>query len=199
VAREVHDDALQRVALIRHEVEALSRSDTDPADPEGRQHLEAIAEEVADLGVTLRSVAHELHPSLIADVGLARALDALVADYHRTDGMTVHLTVPEEPVDLAPAGALALYRITQEALRNVIRHAGVLEANVALTLRDGLAVLTISDRGAGFQVGAARERPSLGLTSMKERAGMAGGRVSVTSSPGQGTTIEVTVPRLRPA
>ncbi len=191
VAREVHDDALQRVAVIRHEVESLRR--TAPAEAELHKRLNAIAEEVADLSVALREVAHELHPSLIGEVGLPRALDALAAEFSRMDGLGVTLSVPDEPVRLTADAALALYRIAQESLRNVVRHAGVRGAEVSLAVRDGTVELAVRDRGRGFTP-AAVPHDRLGLTSMRERAGIAGGRLRIDSAPGRGTSIEVIVP-----
>ena len=195
VAREVHDDALQRVAMIRHEIESLRRAGPTPADPDGTKRLDAIAAEVGDLAVTLRSVAHELHPSLIGDVGLPRALDVLVADFQRAEGMDVRLTIAEEELGLSPEAGLSLYRITQEALRNVIKHAGVLAAEVTLAPQHGQVVLTVRDAGLGFTPTPERSRSGLGLTAMKERAGLARGTMQVQSAPGQGTTVRVTVPR----
>lgn len=197
MAREVHDDALQRVAMIRHEVETLRRSAPGP-DGGTARHLEAIAAEVGDLAVTLRTVAHELHPTHLGEVGLPKALHALAADFHRTDNMAVELSVPEGELKLSQDAGLALYRITQEALRNVIKHAGVRAAHVSLVARDGHAELTIRDDGAGFSTALPRDREArgLGLTAMRERAGLARGTLQVTSEPGRGTIIRVTVPRL---
>lgn len=195
MAREVHDDALQRVAMIRHEIENLRRAGPTAADPDGTKRLDAIAAEVGDLAVTLRGVAHELHPTLIGDVGLPRALDALAADFHRAEGMDVRLTITGEEPDLSPDAGLSLYRIVQEALRNVVRHSGVLAADVTLAAQDGMVVLTIRDAGLGFTLTPARGRAGLGLTAMKERAGLAGGTMQIHSAPGRGTTVRVNVPR----
>ncbi len=198
MAREVHDDALQRVAMIRHEIETLRRAGPTPADPDGTKRLDGIAAEVSDLGVALRTVAHELHPILIGDVGLPRALDALAADFQRADGMDVRLTIAEEDLGLSPEARISLYRITQEALRNVIKHAGVLAAEVTLAPHDGQIVLTVRDAGRGFTPTPERGRSGLGLTSMRERAGLARGTMQIQSAPGQGTTVRVTVPRRAP-
>lgn len=198
MAREVHDDALQRVAMIRHEVEALRRDAAGPEPGDTARRLEAIAAEVGDLAVTLRTVAHELHPTHLDDVGLPKALHALAADFHRADGLAVELRVPDSELKLSPDAGLALYRITQEALRNVIKHAKVRAAQVSLEALDGHAVLTIRDAGVGFSTANPRDREArgLGLTAMRERAGLARGTVQLASEPGRGTTIQVTVPRL---
>jgi signal transduction histidine kinase len=198
VAREVHDDALQRVAMIRHEIETLRRDAAEPAAGDITHRLEGIAAEIGDLAVTLRTVAHELHPTHLGDVGLPKALHALAADFQRADGLTVELDIPDTELRLDPDAGLALYRITQEALRNVIRHARVGTARVSLVARDGHAVLTIRDEGAGFSMAMPRDREArgLGLTAMRERAGLARGTLQFASEPGKGTTIQVTVPRL---
>lgn len=197
MAREVHDDALQRVAMIRHEVEALRRAGPTAADPDGTRRLDAIAAEIADLGVTLRTVAHELHPSLIDDVGLPRALDALAADFQRSEGLAVRLAVTDHDLALPAGASLTLYRITQEALRNVVKHAGVREAEVSLAAQQGQVVLTVSDRGRGFVLSPEVAHAGLGLTAMKERAGLARGSVTLQSAPGEGTVVSVVVPQGR--
>jgi two-component system sensor histidine kinase UhpB len=194
VAREVHDNALQHVAFIRHEIETLRRAGPTAADPDGTRRLDGIASEMSELAITLRTVAHELHPSLIGDVGLPKALVALAADFER-EGLEVQLTVPDDEFALPQATALALYRITQEALRNVVKHAGVKAAGVTLAAHAGEIVLTIHDAGRGFAPEPPREQSGLGLTSMRERAGLARGTVHVQSALGQGTTVLVTVPR----
>jgi signal transduction histidine kinase len=198
VAREVHDDALQRVAMIRHEVETLRRSGAAAGEPDTAKRLDAIAGEIADLAITLRGVAHTLHPSLIGEVGLPRALHALAGDFQRADGLAVQLDISDENITLPPAAGLALYRITQEALRNVVKHAGRLEAAVTLLARDGQVVLTIRDTGVGFEPASYRDQAGLGLTAMRERAGLARGTMSLSSSPGHGTTIQVVVPVIAP-
>ncbi|HLB54004.1 MAG TPA: ATP-binding protein, partial [Gemmatimonadales bacterium] len=113
-------------------------------------------------------------------------------EVERTHRLTVGLDVPEQAVPLRWDAALAAYRITQEALRNVARHSGCREAAVALDLEDGYVRLRIEDRGCGFD--ADGPGPGLGLVAMQERAVLAGGEFDLRSEKGQGTRIEVSFP-----
>ena len=194
VAREVHDDALQRVAMIRHELDGLRLSGLGPGDPEGAHRLGAIATEVADLGVMLRSVAHQLHPSMLGETGLANALEVMAAEFQRLEGLEVELDLQPDAGRVSADAAIAVYRIAQEALRNVIRHARVRRATLRLTSSGQSLVARIHDGGVGFTVADRPGNTGLGLIAMRERAGSAGGSVTVTSAPGAGTTVEAVFP-----
>ena len=95
---------------------------------------------------------------------------------------------------VAPAVGIATYRIAQESLRNVVRHAGVKEAALALVVTDGSLTLTVSDAGKGFAPGAGRSGDGLGLIAMRQRATTAGGHLAVGPRPGGGTLVTVTLP-----
>jgi len=192
IAREVHDDALQRVALIRHELDDLAGAPAATGDT-GRR-ARAIGAELEDLGVMLRAVAHQLHPSLVEQVGLARALEALAGETQRTAGIEVDLAVPAANVALRPEVGLAAYRIAQEALRNSVKHAGTRRAVVELETTPTTVVLRVRDEGCGLSADERRER-GLGLRAMRERAELVRGRLTVTSQPGRGTTVEAVLPR----
>jgi len=197
VAREVHDDALQRVAMLAHELHEVA--DEPPSDVNRqRQRIGAIVTEVEDLGVMLRRVAHRLHPSLIDQAGLIPALEGLANDVSRAHGIVIDVDLPEAsaipklPRDIA----LILYRIAQEGLRNVARHSGVKRASLRVTSSGQNELsLEIVDRGRGFvHEEHPRAHKGLGLVSMAERARLAEGRLDVWSQPGKGTRLLATVP-----
>ena len=191
VAREVHDDVLQRVAALRAELEGMAgQAQRGPVGD--LQKLEALRGELDDLSHVLRGVAHRLHPSVVERAGLVAGLRSLAEEVERTHRLTVGLDVPEQAVPLRWDAALAAYRITQEALRNVARHSGCREAAVALDLEDGYVRLRIEDRGCGFD--ADGPGPGLGLVAMQERAVLAGGEFDLRSEKGQGTRIDVSFP-----
>ena len=194
VARELHDDALQRVAMIRNEVDGLAASVPTLAPDAHVLRLGAVAAEIEDLGVTLRNAAHQLHPSIVEKVGLARALESLAAEFERTAGLRVSVTVAPDGVQLSPEASVSAYRIAQEALRNVVKHARVASATVSLSARDGAVILRVSDAGAGFEPGAKRSAAGLGLIAMQQRAELIHGHLSVTSHPGAGTTVRALFP-----
>ena len=190
VARELHDDALQRIAMIRHELGEAAQH----GSPELAHRIEGVSGELQDLGVVLRTAAHQLHPSVVEKAGLTRALDALAEEFGRTAGLTVQVTVPPVETPLPQAIALAGYRIAQEALRNVVKHAGVLEAELALTVGEHDLTLRIADAGRGFDTGTARPEDGLGLIAMRQRAVGAGGRLTLTPRTGGGTVVTAILP-----
>ncbi|MGQ0639290.1 MAG: sensor histidine kinase [Gemmatimonadaceae bacterium] len=200
VARELHDDALQRVALLQHELDdwtgehAIAGEHAIPHD----RHLHritALREELSDLGVMLRKVAHRLHPSIIEHAGLVTALHALATDIRSSSGFDVRVDTSAAPnVALLQDNSLILYRIAQEALRNAEKHGGTKHAQITLAQRNGAVVMTVADQGRGFDTTQQDRAHSLGLVSMTERARYAGGRIDIESQPGVGTVVRVEVP-----
>ena len=188
VAREVHDDAVQRLAIIANELSEVLPETVGAAS----KRVSGIVGEVQDLGVTLRKLAHGLHPSAIDKGGIVPALHQLAADLANAHGLTVDLIVEQTPAGLTRDAELTLYRIAQESLRNVARHAGVQRATLRLGRSNGITVLEVADQGSGILSGPGKA--GIGLRSMDERARLAGGQLSVASRPGEGTTITVRLP-----
>ena len=190
LARELHDDLLQRVAMVRHELDSLWATLSSAATPAEALRLRALNAELVDLGVALRNVAHRLHPTIVDQLGLPRALEALAGEF-KSGGLEVKLTVPPAAT-IPPAIAHTAYRIAQEALRNIVKHAQVKDSAMQLDIAPPSVILRITDTGRGFRQG--RGSPGLGLASMSERAALVHGTVSVKSRPGAGTTVEATLP-----
>ncbi|NOT06660.1 MAG: hypothetical protein HOP28_00485 [Gemmatimonadales bacterium] len=193
VAREVHDDAVQRVAFITQQYDAIRVAIPELAASHGGE-LDAVAQDVKDLGVFLRSVAHRLHPSALDHGGLEVAVRSLAGEITRNSSVAVEVAASPIGNALAPASALALYRIAQEALRNVVNHSGAARAKIELSRSPTAVTLVVSDEGKGFESRTRRASDGIGLVGMQERATLAGGTVSVTSRPGQGTRVEATLP-----
>jgi signal transduction histidine kinase len=195
VAREVHDDALQRVAIIQHDIGDWidARGEMSALD---RVTTQAFRDELADLGVMLRRVAHRLHPAIIEQGGLFPALTQLAEDTSRISAVDVTTRLPSEGSEQAldRERSLIVFRIAQEALRNVTKHSGAARAEIAVEAGKETLVMTITDHGRGFDSGDASKAAGLGMISMSERARLANGTFSVWSKPGSGTTIRVTVP-----
>lgn len=199
IARELHDDHCQRLAALGFELEAVRRqlAEDDPR----RSGLDALGANLAGLGEDLRRLSHELHPAILERRGLSAALRDACGEIERRHGLTVRLSLPQDegrlpqlPHDIA----LGLYRIAQEALTNIIRHAAAREVHVTLRISSRQARLSVADDGAGFAPHEAHQSGGLGLASIKERAGLLGGRFRIASAPGAGTEIEVTVPLPEP-
>ena len=186
VAREVHDDALQRLAMLLHEL--------DGGAPSGARNG-TLRAEIEDLAVVLRRLANRLHPSFLEREGLVPALRRLTDELSRKSG--VHLEVLDE-LGRAPAltreQALAAYRIAQEALGNVIRHAEARQAIVRVRADGAALEVAIEDDGRGFAPGTRSAAGGLGLLSMAERARAEGARLAVASRVGAGTVVRLRVP-----
>lgn len=197
VAREVHDDALQRVAILQHELSEWDSGD-HPANgtDRGTVRVDALRSELQDLGVMLRRVAHRLHPAIIDQAGLLPALSQLASDTHRASGIEVDTKFTDNgrAAELSRDRALMLYRIAQEGLRNVTKHSGAKRARISATATDSAIELSIQDFGRGFVSTDPASSAGLGLISMAERTRLAEGRFEIWSKPGEGTTIRVSVP-----
>jgi signal transduction histidine kinase len=190
ISRELHDNLNQQVALLALSVNRIHQEWQGESAA-----LEELLERLNGLSEDLRRVSHMLHPPALEFAGLAAALEAHCQEFGRATGIRVALAADLEGALLPPDVALVLYRVVQEALRNVARHARVAWAEVALSAAGGVARLRITDRGAGFDHDEARRRGrGLGLLSMEERVRQFQGEITFDSSPGRGTEIRVTVP-----
>lgn len=197
VAREVHDDVAQRIAVLRHEIDLLKRDSIAAHGDGDRRRFQGIGEEIEDLGVAVRRLAHRLHPATLDQGDLRLALEQLAEDSRRAFGLQVQLEIGMVP-DLRSTGlALVVYRIGQESLRNVAKHAGVDTATLTIRIENGQLVVAIRDEGKGFdglRAPASGRQVGLGLLSIQERAGQAGGSASIVSRVGAGTTVTVILP-----
>lgn len=189
VAREVHDDALQRIAMLVHELDSWGGAGALSTQ------VGALRSELEDLSVVLRRLAYRLHPSHIEQEGIVPALRRLVADLRRSSG--VQLEVREDvaaPCELSGERTLVAYRVAQEALSNLVRHAGVGAGHVRIRTDDRVFALEVADEGRGFVVDSRQSAGGLGLISMAERARAAGGSLTVLSQPGEGTVVRLRLP-----
>ena len=197
VAREVHDDALQRVAMIQHDVGEWI--DHEAESTRERARSMAIKQELEDLGVMLRRVAHRLHPAMIDHGGLLPALSQLAEDASRVSSVDFTARLPGNLTDkvIDRERGLILFRIAQEAVRNVTKHSGATRSEIGVDIVKDRLILSVRDNGRGFEPDSSVRTSGLGFTSMSERARLAEGDFSLLSQPGSGTTIRVSVP-LRP-
>lgn len=192
VAREVHDDAIQRLVVVKHELDELGGSGNG-LDAARLRHLDGIRNEVQDLADALRKLAHRLHPAAIEQAGLPVALAQLAEEIERASDVQVELHLPDAPLDLSRDASLALFRVAQESLRNVARHSGADRATLRLRRVGPVAELVIRDPGSGFDPNAGT-RAGIGLVGIDERARLVGGVARIHSAPGGGTTVTVRVP-----
>ena len=191
VARELHDDVSQRLShlqILLHEIKA------DRYQKEDMKRLQQMRTEIESLNTDVRQISHRLHSAILQDLGLSPALKAMVQEFGEREKMPVTFASHELPETWSPRTSMAIFRIAQEALRNVSKHAGKTHVKVTLTGVDGQLQLRVMDFGVGFDQDGEAPGGGLGMISMQERARLAGGTLEVASGLGQGTTVTATVP-----
>jgi PAS domain S-box-containing protein len=196
VARELHDDTAQALVALARNLDTLMLDVEDR--PETRQRVEEIRTLAESILRNVRRFSRDLRPSLLDDLGLVPAVEWLTEDLSQQSGVRSQLDVIGIPRRMEPDVELSLFRIAQEAISNVRRHARATQVTVRLSFADKRVRLQIRDNGAGFvpseraaDLSSAR---GLGLRGMRERAELIGGAFSVTSEAGKGTVVEVTAP-----
>ena len=191
LARELHDDVTQRLARLAIDagrVESLfSAASVSETLRDVREGLVRLSEDV-------HALSYRLHPSVLEDLGLAEALKTEIERVARQESILVTAKLAEIPEPVPREVALCVFRVAQEALRNVARHARARTADVSVRLLDGGLQLAVRDDGAGFDPAVDENRRSLGLTSMRERVHLLRGELDIESAPGRGTTVVAWVP-----
>ena len=185
LARELHDSFNQQMAAMSIQLGSLrQRHSKLPA--EVQQELSSIKDAVVELSNDIRRVSHELHPAALEQLGLESALRAHCVRVAEQDGVDVAFSCEELPRGLVPEVAVCMFRVAQEALRNVVRHSGSPRAQVSLELADNGIELRVADDGKGFDVDEARRQGSVGLVSMEERVRPLGGQLTLQAGDGDG-------------
>lgn len=196
IARELHDSTAQTLAALQLQLGATSRELTE--ETIGQDQLVERLGSLRDLAGTaveeVRLLSHTVYPRILDDLGLSAALEWLARRAREQDSLEISVEVRGEELP-PPTQSAALYRVAQEAIRNAVRHSGATQVVLRLTLSGDSATLDIADDGRGFDVaGAESQRPGMGLFAMRERVSLVGGRFSVDSIPGHGTTVHAAVP-----
>jgi signal transduction histidine kinase len=191
LALELHDEVGQVLTGIKYGVEHLIGGLPEPRKDEGA----GVAASIGELLHSVRGLSLKLRPSILDDFGLVPALRWDFGRVEAASGLRIAFRCQGEPRRLGQHVEIALYRIAQEAITNVVRHAGAKEAAVELTLGNAEAVLKVEDRGAGFVAESWKiGQDSTGLMGMSERALLLEGSVSIDSHPGEGTRVTAVIP-----
>ena len=193
IARELHDDINQKLALLSIELEQLSVSPALRAG-ELRKRAKALQRRAQELSFDIHRISYNLHPSKLDHLGLVAALRSLCQEVSDHCGLQIDFTSHDIPVEMPRDVSLSLYRVVQEALRNVSRHSGSATALVELFWDTDCIKLRVTDSGSGFESGNAKSKPGLGLISMQERLRLVGGDLLIRSRPSRGAQIEARVP-----
>ncbi len=192
IARELHDELGQVLTALRMDTVWMYErlKTTDPKASERALTMSGLIDKNIE---EVRGMAIRLRPGVLDDLGLIDALEWYTADFEQRTKITCifeHTAVPR----LKGRIATAAYRITQEALTNVARHAGAANVDVSLTVKENILHLGVEDTGRGFVPAQLSETEGLGLAGMRERAGLAGGTITITSAQGKGTRVSLEIP-----
>jgi signal transduction histidine kinase len=191
LARELHDDLTQRLAVL-----AIDVGRAELAAPDGAQAkaMRDVREGLVRLSQDVHSLAYQLHPSVLEELGLAEAIRTECERVGRQGPIDLSVKIAPLPETVGRDAALCLFRVAQEALNNVVRHASARAATVDLRPMDGGLLLSVRDDGVGFDPAGTGTGRSLGLASMRERVQLLNGTLDVESAPDQGTAIVAWVP-----
>ncbi len=191
ISRDLHDDVNQRLALLSLKLQAVR--DGLPEHHLVTPMIQELYESVANLSDDIRHLAYQYHPSILDDLGLGSALRSLCEDFEKWEGISVTCELPDGARKVSQGVGTCLYRVVQESLRNISRHAQASAVHLILREDEQEITLSIQDNGQGFEVDGLLSR-GLGFVSMRERVRLVGGTLLVESQPGHGTTVKVSIP-----
>ena len=196
-ARELHDQLGQSLTALRIDFNSLANTLTTH-EPSTAPRFAMIDQLIDSMVDTTRQICEELRPGMLDDLGLEAAISGYAKNFTRRFSIPCDLLLDKETYGLDGHLSTALFRIVQEALTNIARHAQASHAMVALQDRGDDLLLTIADDGSGLPASLESERKTYGLLGMRERVDMLGGRLAIDSLPGRGTHIEVSIPKVVP-
>jgi PAS domain S-box-containing protein len=196
LARELHDDLAQRLAVFAIDVGRLEQQLMDPPAPV-REELREMKNGIVKISQDVHSLSRQLHPSILDDLGLIKAVESECTNFSRREGIEIVFNHENIPRVIPKDVSLSLYRIIQEGLRNISKHACAEHISVSLKGLDHAVLLSVQDDGIGFDWAEVKENPGLGFSSMRERARLIHGELSIQSQPEKGTVITLRVPLTR--
>ena len=192
IARELHDDIGQRLALIAAELEQLQEEQTDSAHPSPRTR--ELRKKLVEVSTDIQVMSHELHSAKLEYLGISAAMRSWCAEFGERQQVKIAFRSHDVPGALPREVSLCLFRVLQEALHNAAKHSGTNKIEVQLWNESGQIHLTVSDSGRGFDVEAAMHGRGIGLASMQERVRLVNGTITIQSTPMRGNSIHVRVP-----
>ena len=197
IAREIHDELGQQLTALKMDAAWLRRR-LDGEQPQLQAKVDSMADLIDTTVQTVRKITQELRPGILDDLGLLPALEWQLQDFQKHTGLAGSFVTELEHIDLDTHAATAVFRIFQETLTNVVRHAQARRVDVSLTEANNCLVLQVRDDGQGITEQELAKPKSFGLLGMRERVYLLGGEISIVGTAGQGTTVTAHFP-LRPA
>jgi signal transduction histidine kinase len=193
VASELHDDFSQRLAVIALKLENLAET-VSPLSEEADRQFHEIFDSVSELGTDLHTLSHRLYSSQLESLGLVPAISALCKEFTSQQGVEAEFTSDDIPRLVHPHAVLCIFRIVQEGLRNSKKHSGAQQVLVSLHVSASRLIVSVLDKGCGFDMKELSHKEGLGVRTMEERIHLLGGKFKIQSTPGNGTTVTAWVP-----
>ncbi len=197
IAREIHDELGQQLTVLKMDISWLCKRIEHPSEKVNERIRELIS--MADNTIkSLRRISSELRPSMLDDLGLQAAIEWHAQEFEKRSGITLETDISVTNVKFPDDVAITLFRIFQECLTNVARHAEATRVNVDLSVKEGILAMHVKDNGKGFLPESIENKKTLGILGMRERVQIIGGEYTISSKPGNGTAVEVKIPLVLP-
>jgi signal transduction histidine kinase len=193
IAREIHDELGSHLTVLKMDVSWLKKKLND-AGESIKQKIRDLIDMLDATVKSVRRISSELRPNLLDNLGLPAAIEWHLKEFEKRSGMKIIFNEPEEELNVPHSIKNCMFRIFQESLTNVARHAEAKKVKVELLQKNDELILRIEDDGKGFDKEKAAEKQTLGILGMRERATMMGGNYEINSVPGKGTTVTVVLP-----
>lgn len=193
IAREIHDELGQQLTVLKMDISWIKKN-IMPKEEKAKQRIIGLLQMI-DLTIkTVRRISSELRPSVLDDLGLVAALEWLSGDFEKRSGIKTKFVTDTNDLNLDATTSTALFRIFQESLTNIARHAQASEVYASLKKENEKLLISIKDNGKGFVISSIANKKTLGILGIKERVALLQGKYEIISSPGQGSTVKVLVP-----
>ena len=196
LARELHDDLAQRLAVFAIDVGKLEQQLIGQSAPV-QEELHEMKKDIVKISQDIHSLSRQLHPSILDDLGLVKAVESECTNFSKREGIDIVFNHENISTVIPNDVSLSLYRIIQEGLRNISKHACANHISVSLRGVDHYVLLSVQDDGIGFDSAEVKGKPGLGLSSIRERVRLIHGELSIQSQPEKGTLITVRVPLMK--
>jgi signal transduction histidine kinase len=197
VAREIHDELGQALTAIKIDLASLIRD--LPADKKQETKAESVLRLVDHTIESVRRISTELRPGILDDLGLVAAIEWAAEEFQARTGTSCRLHLPENDIVIDTERATAIFRIFQETLTNIARHANATQVDITLSKDDGDIVLEVRDNGSGIAEEQLSTAGSLGILGMRERALLFGGEFTISGAAGKGTIVRARIPERNPS